>query len=767
MMDRLAEDQKVQSRQAREEQKRRKREQVIIFVAIPVVLALTSLLLYVTGRSGEALLPQNILVFSLINLNAILLLLLLFLVVRNVVKLFFERRRGLLGAKLRTKLVIAFVGLSLVPTLLLFWVSISFITNTIENWFSFKVENSLEESLSVVDAFYRNSASKALHYASQISDKLGDRRLVGSRPSEALWTFIAEKQAEYDLGVVEVFSGRGEQLVKVARADVPEHDFIGSDAALVLHALDGKEVTRVQPAGDGDIIRGAVPVRSAGSRRDIVGAVVVNYYNPKSLVIKMDEINRAYQEYKQLKISKGPIKGVYIILLSAVTLLIIFAATWFGFHLSKVISVPIGSLATATGEIARGNLDFELPLSSDDEIGTLIESFNKMTHDLKCSKEQVETTTGNLRETIRELEHRRLYMEILLDNVASVVISINQDGIVTAFNKSAELMLHITLDQAVNRPYDEVLGGETLAPLREFIADTASSRLRSVEQQIALALGDRMVFLYVRSNVLFNADGNYMGLVLVAEDLTQLQQAQRAFAWKEVARRIAHEVKNPLTPIKLSAQRLKKKFQSQIRADAEVFNECTTLIINQVDELKTMVNEFSSFARMPASNPLLNELNEVVDETLTLYREAHKHIVFSAVRELESIRFSFDRDQIKRMLINLLDNAVHSMENGGRVTIRTAYNQALDLVIIEVEDTGCGIPPALKAKIFDPYFSTKKAGTGLGLAIVNTIVSDHNGFIRVRDNHPTGACFIIQLPVTPVISFRRDTYNEKPGNIAG
>ncbi len=767
MKNRRTTDKEVMTSDMRQEVKRRKREQLIIFVAIPAVLVLTSLLLYVTGRSGEALLPQNILVFSLINLNAILLLLLLFLVVRNVVKLFFERRRGILGSKLRTKLVIAFVGLSLVPTLLLFWVSISFITNTIENWFSVKVENSLEESLNVVDAFYRKSASDALHYSRQISDKLAGRKLIGEQASEPLWTFIAQKQAEYDLGVVEVFSRRGKLLVKVARADVPENDFIGSDATLVLHALEGKDITRIQPAGQGDIIRGVVPVRRAGGRRDIIGAVVVNYYNPKSLVIKMDEINRAYQEYKNLKTSKGPIKGVYIILLSAVTLLIIFSATWFGFHLSKVISVPIGSLATATEQVARGDLDFELPISSDDEIGSLIRSFNKMTQDLKSSNEQVESTTGNLRETIRELEHRRLYMEILLDNVASVVISTDQDGIVTAFNKSAEVMLHTTFAEAINRPYTDVLADESLAPLREFIADTASQRQRAVERQISLSLDDRMVFLYMRSNILFTADGQYMGLVLVAEDLTQLQQAQRAFAWKEVARRIAHEVKNPLTPIKLSAQRLRKKFQDRIKADAGVFDECTTLIINQVDELKTMVNEFSNFARMPATNPLSHELNEVVDETLKLYRETHKHIAFSVVREMEAIRFSFDRDQIKRVLINLLDNAVHSMENDGSVTIRTAYNKALDVVIIEIEDTGCGIPPSLKAKIFDPYFSTKQAGTGLGLAIVNTIVADHNGFIRVRDNHPTGACFIIQLPVTPIISFRRDTYNEKSGNTAG
>ncbi len=245
---------------------------------------------------------------------------------------------------------------------------------------------------------------------------------------------------------------------------------------LCSQALEGKEVTRIQPAGDGDIIRGVVPVRPAGGKQEIIGAVIVNYYNPKSLVIKMDEINRAYQEYKQLKISKGPIKGIYIILLSAVTLLIIFSATWFGFHLSKVISVPISSLATATEQIAQGNLDFEIEPSSDDEIGSLIHSFNKMTHDLKASKEQVESTTSNLRETIRELEHRRLYMEILLDNVASVVISTDQDGVITAFNNSAERMFNTTLCPGRQPPLQRcACAMKQLAPLRDFISEITFS----------------------------------------------------------------------------------------------------------------------------------------------------------------------------------------------------------------------------------------------------------------------------------------------------
>ncbi len=754
-------------RQKREEKKRRRRELAIIIITILMVVAVTSLLLYLTGRKGEALLPQNILVFMLINVNAMLLLLLIFLVVRNFVKLFFERRRGILGSKLRTKLVAAFVGLSLVPTLLLFWVSIGFITNTIENWFSFKVESSLEESLSVVEVYYKNLAENALHYAQQLSTTITDRKLLNESNLDALRAFVAEKQAEYNLGVVEVFSAQREELLRVMNPSIPDIGFVSADSSIVQQALEGRELTRIQPTGNGDIIRGVVPVYSTWVRKDVVGVVIVNYYNPQSLVSKMDSINRAFQEYKQLKLSKDPIKGIYVILLSVVTLLIIFSATWFGFHLSKVISVPIGSLANATQQIAQGNLNVAIEPASDDEIGSLITSFNKMTSDLRASKDQVELSTTNLRETIRELEHRRQYMEILLDNVAAVVLSIDSDNGITTFNKSAEKMFAIRMEDAVNRPYADVLTSEPLLPLRDFIREVIRYELQFVERQVNLAFPERTTFLFLRSTMLFDAEGQYMGLVIIAEDLTQIQQAQRAFAWREVARRIAHEIKNPLTPIKLSAQRLRKKFQPQIQSDVKIFDECTGTIINQVDELKALVNEFSSFARMPATNPVPNDLHEMIEETLTLYREAHKKLAFEFFRHQSAIRFSFDREQLKRMMINLLDNAVDSIENDGTVTIKTSYSSIRDVVIIEVADTGSGVPPDIKPRMFDPYFSTKKSGTGLGLAIVNTIISDHGGYARVRDNHPRGTCFIIELPITQTVSVRRELHDEKSGHSAG
>jgi two-component system nitrogen regulation sensor histidine kinase NtrY len=307
------------------------------------------------------------------------------------------------------------------------------------------------------------------------------------------------------------------------------------------------------------------------------------------------------------------------------------------------------------------------------------------------------------------------------------------------------------MDDALNKPCKEVLSSEPLKTLLDFIEEIDRLGLRAVERQLTLALPQKTSFLHVRSKMLYDKEDHYMGMVIVAEDLTQIQQAQRAFAWKEVARRIAHEVKNPLTPIKLSAQRLRKKFQPQIKQDGKVFDECTWTIINQVDELKALVNEFSSFAKMPATNLVPNDIHEIIDETLLLYKEAHKNITFEFLKGQEVVRLNLDRDKIKRAMINLLDNAADSMENGGKVTIKTSYNKPLEVVTVEIADTGCGVPPKLKPKLFDPYFSTKKGGTGLGLAIVNTIISDHSGYIRVRDNHPKGTCFVIELPVSQKI----------------
>ena len=388
------------------EQTRRKRERLIILIVVVLVVLLTFLLTYVSGLEGEILKLQNFLVFGLININAILLLLLVFLVVRNIVKLFFERRRGILGSKLRTKLVASFVGLSLVPTLLLFWVAIGFITNTIENWFSFEVESSLEESLDVTQVYYKRAADNALHLARQISKTINEEGLLNDKKLGDLKRKVAEKQYEYNLAMVEVYSAQGRELARSADPNIPELKYLDPDAAFAQEPAQGKELTRIQPVGAGDITRAIVPIYAASTPGYVNGILAVSYYVSESLVSRIEKVFSAFQEYKQLKLYKKPIKLIYIIMLSVITLLIIFSATGFGFYLSKVLTGPIGALAEATEQIAHGNLDVQIVPTTDDEMGSLVKSFNKMTIDLKVSKEQIETANIDLNDKNQELDQR-------------------------------------------------------------------------------------------------------------------------------------------------------------------------------------------------------------------------------------------------------------------------------------------------------------------------------------------------------------------------
>jgi two-component system nitrogen regulation sensor histidine kinase NtrY len=293
-----------------------------------------------------------------------------------------------------------------------------------------------------------------------------------------------------------------------------------------------------------------------------------------------------------------------------------------------------------------------------------------------------------------------------------------------------------------------VVGTDQLPTVKEILRELIDSGKDSIRKQITVPVQESKVTLLVNVTTLRDENDEFLGTVVVFDDLTQLLKAQRMAAWREVARRIAHEIKNPLTPIQLSAQRLRRRYLNQFAHDDTIFDECTAMIVKQVDELKNLVNEFSSFARMPTSNPAPNNLNEIISEALALYQGGHKEIDFAFHSDPRLPTFRLDRDQIKRALINMLDNAVGAIDGEGVIEIETGYNPALKMATVMIADTGCGIPAEDKPRLFEPYFSTKRSGTGLGLAIVASIVSDHNGYIRVRDNYPRGTRFIVELPVS-------------------
>jgi two-component system nitrogen regulation sensor histidine kinase NtrY len=354
--------------------------------------------------------------------------------------------------------------------------------------------------------------------------------------------------------------------------------------------------------------------------------------------------------------------------------------------------------------------------------------------------------TGDLQVSRSELEQRKKYMEIVLKNVAAGVISIDEKGMVTTINTSAEQILEVKSEDVLDRNISEVLPREYVEQINPLLNELRISEKDPVEQQLTLNLEGKSLSLLINLTTLRDEEGKSLGVVAVFDDLTQLIKAQRMAAWREVARRIAHEIKNPLTPIQLSAQRLRKRYLEKLGQDTTVFDECTRTIVNQVEELKGMVNEFSNFARMPALQPTPSRLNEIIQETLILFQGVKKQVHFEFIPE-ELPVLNLDRDQMKRVMINLVKNSLMAIEDEGKIRIQTSYDSSLQMVRLEVSDDGVGIPDEDKKRLFEPYFSTRKSGTGLGLTIVNAIISDHNGYIRVRDNKPKGTTFLIELPV--------------------
>lgn len=731
------------------DQKRRRRERYIIGLLVVVIPCLTYLGTRVLDLGLDLPVANNILILVLININVILLLLLLYLTMRNLVKLFFERKKGMMGARLRTKLVVAFMTLSLLPTVILFFVSVQFISTSIEYWFNLPVERSLKNSLEVGQGYYDRIVDELLRHGNGLSRLITYHGYTLTSRTEEMEKLISDKRVEYHLAAVKVFS-QNLQVRSMSRDEKLDFSpFKDPSVDLLRKAFEkGTDTRDIQSAPVGQMVSGIVPIFSRTESKAVVGLVVVQRLVPGAFVNRLNAIPRGLEEFKQFKLLKKPIKIIHLITFSIVTLLIIFASVWFGLFLSKGITVPIQELAEGTHRIAQGDYDVFVDLESEDEIGVLVNSFNRMALDLKDSKVQLEEANRELIRRNYEIEQRRLYMEIVMANVAAGVLSANSEGRIFTLNKSAEKMLGLGAAGVIGRHYREAMDRPHLRHLRDLFEEKTLLKRGSVKRQTTLSIGDRTLTLIVSLNVLRDEKNNYLGLVAVFEDLTELERAQRMAAWREVARRIAHEVKNPLTPIQLSAQRLQKRYGHKLGTDdGQVFEECTNMIIDQVEGLKRLVNEFSSYARMPAPQLAINDIRQIIEESVSLYRETQKgvQIVFQNAVEVPSFRV--DREQMKRVMINLLDNAIDAIEEEGRVDVTLSYDLGRQVVTIEVADDGQGIPPEHKDRLFEPYFSTKKHGTGLGLAIVSDIISDHNGSIRVLEGESKGTRFLVELPV--------------------
>jgi two-component system nitrogen regulation sensor histidine kinase NtrY len=432
-----------------------------------------------------------------------------------------------------------------------------------------------------------------------------------------------------------------------------------------------------------------------------------------------------------------------------VTLLILFSVTWIGLYLSKRITVPIQMLAAGTREISSGNLDYRVKVQAGDELGILVDSFNTMTQELSANRGTIERRNLELRDSNLALEERRRYIETLLENITTGVISLDGQGRITTMNRAAHRILGVPRRAGVpGATISELLEGRAdLPPFGEAIGRVQTQAERSLERELQFAVEGRTVTAAAHLSALEDVQGGYLGMLIVLEDLTHLIKAQRVAAWREVARRIAHEIKNPLTPIQLSAERMLKNWREQNPRLGEIVEEGSATIVREVQSLKSLVDAFTRFAQEPRVQPVPVALDNVIDDALAHFSGRNQELQIVRRSQPETPQVNVDPEQMRRVFINLIDNAVEAMQGRGQVVIGTRFLKRPQMVRIEVSDPGPGISAEDRDKLFLPYFSTKPRGTGLGLAIVNRIISDHHGAIRVRDNPPHGTTFVIDLPV--------------------
>ena len=691
-------------------------------------------------------LTGNIL-FALVNVNVILLLLLTYLVLRNIVKLIFERKRNILGHKLRTRLVIAFVGLTLIPTLPLFWMTTQLIFSSMDHWFTQKVEHSLDQSISLMKDYVDYEGEELLRSSRMVALELLGSPVLEPGASELPAAVPGYLLGQYQLDGIFVFGTNGKLLMQGEGPNMPQ-----IQTRRIRRILNSEPWSPVIPftfANKREGLMARTPIRPVVEyRQDAIGEVVVVRALPSSITSKFTGITAGYEDYLQMKLLHKPLKISHFITYSIVTLLVIFAAIWFGFFLAKTLTGPIQALASATRSVAEGDLNVELDSDRDDELGMLIGSFNTMVRDLREGREKLARAYGALQQSHVELEERRRYMEIVLANIAAGVVSADPQGHIITMNKSAEAIFGVNAGEARGRHYSEYLQDPQLDIVRSFMSTHRATGQSYLEQQLHVIVGSRPMVLLIKVSVLQDEAGDSLGVVVVFDDLTDLEKAQRMAAWREVARRIAHEIKNPLTPIQLCAQRLRRKYANLLEEEDSVLGECTDTIIQQVGHMKHLVNEFSRFARLPRANPAPCDLTHIVRDSIALYRHNYAHITFEVDHSGDMPLLNLDSDQFKQVMINLLDNAIHALDGtgGGIISVKLFYDPILKIARLECADTGHGLSSEDKLRVFEPYYSRKEKGTGLGLAIVASIVADHQGFIRVRDNVPRGTVFIIELP---------------------
>ncbi len=634
----------------------------------------------------------KLLFFFLLNLNLLAFVSLIYFVGVNMVRLVRERRRRILGHRFKTRMVAIFLVLISIPSTLMFIVATGLGTNYIDRFFTPQFKRPMESSLKIARSIYDMERQRTLEFAE--------------------------------------LAKNGHTLppqYKVFFFDTPPDE----STAAIQSAFEGTPYTEVISSARGDMIRAALP--SGRTIKGTQGIVVVETVIPYGITRNTEMIMETYQDYVNLEKWKSPLKLNYFLILAFFTLIIIFAAIWLALKIAGWFAEPVRQLAEATEEVASGNLQVRVSTHTQDEMGMLVKSFNRMVQELYEGEESLQQAYRNL--------------ENIVKNIQSGVISLNANADIGAINEAACRILDVQAEEVISHHYTAILSKMESDELQNMISSINIHSLKEVTREVWVSIAGRKTLLKIFITGIKGASGEHIGLLVVLDDLTDIFRAQRAVAWQEVARRMAHEIKNPLTPIKLSTERMLKKWQTKDPEFEKIFERSTKTIVREVDGLRKMVDEFSRLGKMPELHKISTNVEKLLREVLELYR-GFRNLSLELITNEEVIVAEIDPDQFKRVIINLIDNSLVAMGHKGNIIISLARNVVQNRLYIDVSDDGPGIPEEDKERLFQPYFSTRKDGTGLGLAIADKIISEHNGTIQVKDNVPKGSVFSIEIPIS-------------------
>ena len=731
------------------DQARRKVILIVLLVLVPVLFLLgwsqASLNLSFIRPSNA---QQTILLIAVSTVIFLAFVIFALILARILLKVYFERRQQQLGARFKTKMVVAFLGLSLVPVCFLFIFAYGLINRSIDKWFGIPFDIVRQDASEIFRQVESQAEQHTLHDTFHLASDEQLKRDIARRDFAALAQVLAQHAKMLNLQSAACLDAQGRVLAGVGEASADEAQFLKLFPGLRTGGLPAEGASARWRSGDINLFLAAYPVFGPSGERQ--GAVVSARRLPTNVKQMADEIRREAQKYDELSRERKAVKRNYLSMLWLLTLIILFAATWFALFLAKQVTVPIQALVKATHEISGGNLSHRVGARADDELGKLILSFNEMTRQLEENRYALERAAQDLKKANRELEERTHTTEAILSNIPTGVISLDRQEQITQVNATVERMLGREKTRSA-RVLADLFSPEDFREISRLLRRAA--RQGVITRQIELEMRGRRVSIALTISSVRAAHGP-VGTLLVLEDLSELLRAQKASAWQEVAQRIAHEIKNPLTPIQLSTDRIRRLIEraapnavSQELVSAVA--ESASLVSREVETLKHLVDEFANLARFPASRPVSSPLNAIVENALNIFDGRLDGITLRRDLASDLPPVQADAEQLKRAVVNLIDNAAEALERSAlkEIRVRTAFDVEREVVELTVSDSGPGIPPEAKERLFLPFFSTKRRGTGLGLAIVSRIVSEHNGTIRVEENHPTGTRFVIELPV--------------------